>query len=474
MDQQEPTDAAGAPLSPEFAQSIFPHPTKPGPTLTGSQVGSGDVLTMHPDDLPPIDLRLGDQPRTSPPPAALKRVLTRDIPVPPFAGKKLGRSQVEELLRVAADTGHPNQIDLRGTDLRGIDLTGMDLHGIRLGDDDPLASEEERRGLAAQLDQAQMGAVNLNGVIAPGVSFKGADLRGAHFHSAILGGANFEDARLLKADLGDARLTDANLQGAQLEGATLTGSVLVGAQMTQARMTGARLEGADLGLANLTDATLAYAYCNEQTFLGGAILQGVAIDGLHYRDVDLTATDWGEVRTLGEESMAAQAPLNHQAAEYRRASRAYRRLGLALRGQGLSSDGQRFLARAQRMEERAQSAVARSRWKERAYWSALPPAARWLGAAIQGVVVDHGAHPSWGLAWLACISFIGSIFNLITLPHHPSFGNAFLLSMANLLGRGYLMTSQSGFPVLLGLVEALLGTIILALFILALARKTLA
>ena len=48
----------------------------------------------------------------------LSRVLTRDIPKPAFAGRKLGRAEVERILAVAQDANKPGAIDLRGADLR--------------------------------------------------------------------------------------------------------------------------------------------------------------------------------------------------------------------------------------------------------------------------------------------------------------------------------------------------------------------
>lgn len=473
MEPQEPEATSGAPLSPEFAGSVFPHPTQTGrPAMSAWP----PPPTLDPTGKAMHDAQVTDPQAPAAPRGALKRVLTRDVPKPPFAGKKLGRSEVERLLQIAADTGRRGRIDLRGADLRGADLTGLDLGGVMLGDDDPLANEEERREMAAHLDLALLGNANLNGAVAPGATFEGADLRGAHLHGANLSGASFVGARLQKADLGDARLTEAKLPDAHLSGAMLQGAVLVGAQMQRARLDGARLEGADFGLANLAGADLRQAYCDEQTYLGGSLLQGAAFDGLRLRDVDLTATDWSAVESLGEEREARQAPANLQATAFRLAARTYRRLGLALRMQGMSDDGQRLLARARRMEERALYAALRERWRERAIWPTMHAARRWSGAAIQGITSGYGAHPARAIGWALGVFVCGALLNIWLLPGHPNLSASLVISGANLFGHGYFALpgalSRPDWPSVIAISEAALGTLLFLLFALGLARKT--
>ncbi|HKD75790.1 MAG TPA: pentapeptide repeat-containing protein, partial [Ktedonobacterales bacterium] len=277
------------------------------------------------------------EPRNPPRKGLLGRAMTRDIPRPPFAGRKLGRGEVEQILAVTRETGRQGAIDLRGVDLRDADLSRLNLAGARLGDDDPLATDGERRDLAAQMDRANLAGTNLAGAIAPGVGFAEANLQAAQLVHANCAGARFAGASLAEANLTGAQLTDADLTGANLAGAQLAGAVLVGAHMQKTFLRGAHLESADLGLTNLMGADLRHAYCNDQTHLGGAYLRHVAIEGLHLRDLDLTAIDWSPVKRLGDELAADAEASNAQAPAYRAAARVYRRLGLALRGQGMSA-----------------------------------------------------------------------------------------------------------------------------------------
>lgn len=406
--------------------------------------------------------------------SVLRRVMTRDTPRPPFADKKLGRPEVERILAVARDAG--GVADLRGADLREADLTRMDLVGAKLGDDDPLATEDERRQLAARLDRAVLAGANLEGAVAPGVSFAGANLRAASFINANLMGANLAQSYAAEANFAGARLTEANLEGARLDQALLAGAVLVGAKLAGARLRQAHCEATDFGLANLAGADLRHAYCDDQTYLGGALLNGALLEGVRYRETDLTAIDWSQVRLLGEEHEAQSAQIKSRTGAYRGAARAYRRLGLALRAQGLTIESARFLGRARHMEERALWAQVRDRWQGRRYWPTLTGTLRWLMHSIEGSVTAYGEHPIWALGWaLAVMALFAGVFEFVA-PTHPEPGTALMLSGSALLGRGYATVPglfvAPGLISFLSVLEAGIGTALMLLFVLALARKT--
>ncbi len=449
-----------------------------------SGVGSGSHGEPPAPDLPAapdlpgglVPPGKGEQESRNPPPrkGVLGRALARDVPRPPFAGRTLGRAEVEQILAVARENGRQGGIDLRGTDLRDADLSRLNLAGVRLGDDDPLATDSERRDLAAQMDRVNLAGANLAGAIAPGVSFVGANLHAAQLAQANCAGASFAAAHLAEANLSGAQLTDADLTGVNLSGAQLAGAVLVGAHMQKADLRGAHLENADLGLTNLLGADLRHAYCNDQTHLGGAYLRHVAIDGMYLRDLDLTAIDWSPVRRLGDELAADAAASNAQPPAYRVAARVYRRLGLALRGQGMSAEGSRYLARARIMESCALAAEVRERWRSHRYLAALFGFVRWVGATIQGAVTGYGEHPVWVVGWAVVALFL---FAALYVINGVQLGTALLASGSALIGRGYVqapdLLSAPGVIGVLTLVESAVGTILELLFVLALARKTL-
>lgn len=406
--------------------------------------------------------------------SVLRRVMTRDTPRPPFADKKLGRTEVERILAVAHDTG--GVADLRGADLREADLTRMNLAGAKLGDDDPLATEDERRQLAARLDRAVLAGTNLEGTVAPGVNFAGANLRAASFINANLMGANLTEVYAAEANFAGARLTEANLEEARLDQANLAGAVLVGAKLARARLRQAHCEATDFGLANLAGADLRHAYCDDQTYLGGALLDGALLEGVRYRETDLTAVDWSQVRQLGEEHEARNAQIKSRTGAYHDAARAYRRLGLALRAQGLTIEGARFLGRARHMEERALWARVRDRWQGRRYLPTLTGTVRWLMHTSEGSITAYGEHPIWAVGWAfaALVVFAGLFMALA--PTHPDPATALLLSGSALLGHGYAtipgLLVTPGVISFLSVAEAGVGTALMLLFVLAIARKT--
>jgi uncharacterized protein YjbI with pentapeptide repeats len=430
-------------------------------------------LTETPVNPPVIESAPRLEQKGEPRKMLLSRIIARDIPRPPFAGKKLERADIEQLLL----THQPNQLDLRGADLREADLNHINLAGARFGDDDPLASDRERRDLAARLDRARLAGAHLEGIIAPAVVFEGADLRATTLTDANLEGASFENAYMADARLNRAQLTGTNFADATLTDAILDDAVAVGAQFVRARLHGAHLAGTDLGLANMVEADLRYAVCSEQTHCGGTFLNKAFLDGLRYRDIDLTPIDWAAVRYLGEEEEAQNALPNAQILAYRVAARTYRRLALALRAQGLNPEGDHYAARARLMERKSMRALQRENWRGRRVGPTIVYALRWLNSFIQGMVTGYGEHPARAIIWAAGIALVIAPFYTLILPSHPDLLMALLLSVSSLLGHGYaslpeLFTSDYLMP-LISIFESIIGTVLILLFTLALARKTL-
>jgi hypothetical protein len=121
----------------------------------------------------------------------------------------------EILLRLIAERGGPEGLDLAGQDLGGIDLSGFDLHGVILA------------------------RANLRNV-----DLRGANLRGADLSRAVLEGADLRWADLTRADLRWADLRKANLRGAQLDGTKMEGTDLAGVDLVEVELTRERREEA--------------------------------------------------------------------------------------------------------------------------------------------------------------------------------------------------------------------------------------
>lgn len=471
-----PADEAASPMddsAPASHAALLPDDPAPAPDadLPPATRAAPTPTALAPVAEPAMPAPTADQ---APAPAGgtLARMLARAVTVAPRAGQRLSRLEVALLLEQA--TTERSRADLRGADLRGADLSGLDLTGARLGDDDPLASEDERRTLAARLDHAVLAGANLERVVAPGVSFAGADLRAARLAEAVLTGADLSGANLERAWLVSVQATDADLRASNLGAADLRGALLVGANLTGAVLGGARLEHTDLGLANLTGADLRFAFCDEATYLGGALLDGATLEGLRYRDVDLLAVDWSAVQAVGEERLAAKAQPHLRSPAYHLAARTYRRLGAMLRAQGLSADGQRFLARARQMESRALASLAGAEWRGGQYHRATLIAARWLIENAPGALTAFGARPTRALGWAVLLAVAFAGLQWLAAPLHAlSFGGALLLSLGALVGRGFFAPTAPGLPDLLAILESVLGTVLILTLLLALARRAL-
>ena len=156
-----------------------------------------------------------------------------------------------------------NSADLNGADLDDADLTNADLFFVTSGGiigtptglplNWTLASGY-LVGPGADLEDANLGSVDL-----AGDDIYNAYLLGANFDNADLDGANLGATNLADANLNDASLSDTYFYNAYLGDATLTGAYFGSADLQNAYLDGANLTEADLVNANLSDTTLTNA-----------------------------------------------------------------------------------------------------------------------------------------------------------------------------------------------------------------------
>jgi uncharacterized protein YjbI with pentapeptide repeats len=121
-------------------------------------------------------------------------------------------------------------------------------------------------------------------------NFKGSNLKGVDLRHAILIGANLSNNNLSLAILRNANLSGADLRGtnlteADLRGTNLTEADLRGTNLTEADLSGANFKGADLSGVNLTKADL------KNSYLARANLSNVSLDGVDFRNTDLTGAN---------------------------------------------------------------------------------------------------------------------------------------------------------------------------------------
>ncbi len=108
----------------------------------------------------------------------------------------------------------------------------------------------------ANLRNAILKDLNLEGVNFSHAFLEKADLRQSDLTTAIFQGANLKLVNLENANLKDSDFTGANLQGANLKNTNLTGCNFTGADLKGANLNGANIEDAILKNANLSGVDL--------------------------------------------------------------------------------------------------------------------------------------------------------------------------------------------------------------------------
>jgi uncharacterized protein YjbI with pentapeptide repeats len=151
-------------------------------------------------------------------------------------------------------------IDLRGANLNEARLPAINLQGADLS--------------GADLSDARLGAADLTRAMLEGSTLTRADCQGAD-----LTGAKLLNAQARQVHLARAWLNDASLRLADLSGGDLSDAVLSGADLTEAHLVGVDLRRAYVRGANLTGAILVHARIDEAN-LSNARVYGVSAWGL--------------------------------------------------------------------------------------------------------------------------------------------------------------------------------------------------
>jgi hypothetical protein len=118
---------------------------------------------------------------------------------------------------------------------------------------------------ADSMEAADMAGANLEYADLVAVNLSRATLRGTNLCHANLSAANLSAADLRDATLEWADLAAANLEGADARDAVLLDANFRGANLRRANLSGAHLYNADLRGADLTDANLTGTYYTDGT-----------------------------------------------------------------------------------------------------------------------------------------------------------------------------------------------------------------
>ena len=143
--------------------------------------------------------------------------------------------------------------NLRGANLMGANLAGCDLRGANLSE----AYLSNANFFEANLCEANLREAYLFEANLTRVNLNGADLQWVYLGQADLSGTYAMEANLSEADLRGAYLIGTNLSDANLQGANLSGADLQAADLRRANLEGANLIGARLLRTNFEDANLA-------------------------------------------------------------------------------------------------------------------------------------------------------------------------------------------------------------------------
>lgn len=333
--------------------------------------------------------------------------------------RPITRSDVLKIIE--ANQGITSGIDLSDRNMAGIDLSGLDLRGIDFSDSDfrsPIGPSGEPR---TTFDHA-----NLEGCRLDGAKFTGASMK-----SIRLGGTTAEEADFTFADLTDADFSSANLESAR------------------------------------------FNYCS----LDRTLFKLASLDGAYFRDAKLknahfAQAKWGDKYRLGDEGESNVW-----------AEQAYRALSIWHRASLLDGVAGEFRYRQLLSRKRGQNELLRA--------SIRNHSPRAIAGALSKVIPLATADMLFGFGerwrrivfwWFVIVSsfalayFIWSVAVQPVFPGHTATGESALYSIyysiasLSALGYGAWVPEPIGWVKHAGLVEAILGPILIALFITTLTR----
>ncbi len=417
-----------------------------------------------------------------------RRAIVPDIKggIYPFGGMKLSRADVEWLLtthdggRGPVDWNNEQDRAREGLDLRCADLCDVNLQGL------PLARmvgglngiDWDNIGLY----KAGLAGVHLERTVLDFAHLEGAILNRAHLEHASFSNAHLEEAAVNRAFLGRAYLKEVHLEKASLRHAHLERSYLGKAQLGGADLTGAHLEGTNLfeacfvskKLNSASSEILPFTNLRSAFFDDATTLQGanfgekehgcVLLADVRWGGVNLSALNWSQMKSLGDEEKALQKIHNGgtkqkdtRLSAYSFATRANRQLAVALRNQGLNEVADHFAYRAQL----CQRAVL--------WYQGWPSWVKWLGSWFLTLIAGYGYKPWRTILWyLFIIGSFASAYSFI--GHLPPWPDSLVFSVMSFHGRGFFPslsgeTSLHNPVVICAAAEAVVGLLIEVSFI---------
>jgi Pentapeptide repeats (8 copies) len=292
-------------------------------------------------------------------------------------------------------------------------------------------------------------------------------LEGIVLSDTDLSGLTLAHARLPNADLEAANLSGSILTSACLDGANLRSVELADAHLERASLVGARVHGANCRDANFSDAILRGAQ------LDGADLKGAGLKGVVLDDhTSIDGVRWEYPKEYYEARFDDAASVFRTLARHARDVSDYRAneyfYRLEMTALHLRAIG-------------ASEAPIDVRSKLRVWWRPrLSSVCRWAGWGLHRIVWGYGASPWRTLVWMLTViigfGLIYPVLGISGVPCDSSIATRLLAGLA--LSVVTFPTLGYGNRTALGLVgemaggcEALLGSILMSMFLVALATR---
>jgi len=362
--------------------------------------------------------------------------------------------------------------DLAGANLRKSYLKKADLRGAIL----MLCQLQQAHLIQAKLQKTKLSGANLEGADLERANLEGADLlktcfKKANLKWAILKNANLQEACLTEADCisvdgRDAQcvgtifyktmLQDAKLIKAFLLGANLQHANLMNADLHEAMLGRADLKAAYLGEASLEGANLMNADLRESEFTTGTILREININGCKLENSSIKNAYNNLDKIVIQEKQK----------KYLEAQDVYRNLKNYFCKEGMYELSGEYYYREKLMEKRLLK--KKRKWK------------KWLLNCVLQKIAGYGEKPLNVIGWWGFVILILAItywfFNGVmaskNLAYNPSFLESLYFSGVTFttLGFGDLAPKPGIFQII-AFSEALIGAILMAMFIFVFARK---
>jgi uncharacterized protein YjbI with pentapeptide repeats len=397
----------------------------------------------------------------------------------PFQDITLKRNDLEWLIQKHKGKSVGHEEHLQGLNLQKAILDYTDCEGLPLEG----AHFEDAKLEGANFRHAELKGAHFESAKLKGVNFWGAKLEGAHFRAAELEGVHFELAKLEGAHFGSAMLEgahfwDAELKGADFRLAKLESVNFWGAKLEGVNFGSAKLEGADFGSAKLEGANFGSAIVVTTQGIGPMVAD---VTGWDERSLPLR--EWSAVKLLGDEAEAKKRRDSQRKVkdattrfeEYFAATRAYRQVATAVEGMGRKEEAEKFAFRAQVMQRKMHWW---SIWqRKRAFWQRLGDLWAWVFSGVLALLSGYGYRFGRSFSWYIGIllSFAWLYIHLSqsvpphsTIPDHLSWLDACILSVSDMVGRGFfrqdvtLSDPYAGWSVLEGMIGVFMDVVLIS------------